>query len=597
MSAQESWLSSYGIDVVVASTQPAINATIKQYIHEFGKGASPTFTAYFVTDHSDNIVQVPDNFPLVYPLIANHTALYGGLDPLTTAAWTGSGTKPDAINTIQQLIYQNTYGTVFPTMPVVSAFKYAVSFELGFPGGTIPPTDIVQLSDDGQFATYKLCFQNLTLVVASYVADTIEAGISGYEVYKQKATAPYEFTVRVPLASINDSSNAPADVAAQAAALGNAFTMQQLVLDLDNASWYGQPVITDAPATSEVYKLLSTVFLPLFAKMMAENGRAALGFNFIPNTATGSTNFGVTSITLVIDDCLGNPGPAPAVATLDYLCSVNGNPPQQFADFSDFGNQYNNLPFWNWFDQVPSVHGVIAVSPQALGNYFATALMDYVKSNCYFPTTSWYFNDDKEMWMVNTPGVQAGQTPTVTVTDGYSSPWVTFSYTSPSGSGYSKNNYSQTQQLTSTFKLTVAQGAGNTLVVTQELVIFYELQMGSTAKGNVVDTVITDTYTLATDNFGKFAPAVLSGTQDKSQNVSFGSITNFFDGDPNTMLATIKSWAQTLVAKNVTDVPVSIMQGLVFPGGNAFAINDFSFSDGGDLIANINYAIPSYITN
>jgi hypothetical protein len=39
------------------------------------------------------------------------------------------------------------------------------------------------------------------------------------------------------------------------------------------------------------------------------------------------------------------------------------------------------------------------------------------------------------------------------------------------------------------------------------------------------------------------------------------------------------------------------MQGLVFPGGNAFSMNSLAFSDGGDLIANINYALPAYITN
>ncbi len=582
MSAQQSNLAAYGFDVVVATTQAAINANIKQYIHEFGKGASPTFKAYFRMN-GDGVVEM-------LPSDQNNSLVngYANTDPLAIAAWNGTGARPVAITNIQAVI-----NTIFDTHIEDIVLRYAISFELGFPGGNVPSTDIIQLSDDGQYATYKLCFQNLTLAVANYNND-IYNGVTSYEVYTQTLSKIYEFTVRVPLASVNDNNNLPGDVAAQAAALGNAFTLQQLVLDLDNAAWYSQPVITDAPSTSEVYKMLDTVFLPLYAQLMAANGRAALGFNFIPNVSAGS-NFGITNVQLQIDDV--NSYTPPAIATLDYLCAVNGNQPQPRADFSDPDNYIlNGLPCWNWFDTMPSVHGVIAVSPYALANYFCNALMDYVKSNCYLPSTSWYFNEDKEMWMVNPPSVQAGQTPTVSVYNG-SGPLVSFSYTSPAGSGYSKDNYSDTQQLTTSFTLTVTQGADNTLIVTQELKIFYELSMGSTAKGNIVDTILTDTYTLATNATGQYAPAVNSNSQDNSQNVSFNGFYNFFDGDPNSMIATIKSWAQSLAAKNVTDIPVSVMQGLVFPGGNAFSMSNLAWSDGGDLIANINYALPAYITN
>lgn len=592
MSAQDSFLSAYGIDMVVATTEKAINATIKQYIHEFGRGASPTFKAYYMMngDADTQILNSSD----VASLISNNLS---NTDPLTVSAWNGTGARPAAIANIQPVVNGNFKGYIEDMV-----FRYAISFELGFPGGTIPSKDIVQLSDDGQYATYTLCFQNLTLTVANYNND-IYNGITSYEVYTQTASRIYEFIVRVPLNAINDSSNAPDTVAQQAATLGNAFTMQQLVLDLDNASWYSQPAITDAPANSEVYKMLDTVFLPLYAQLMAANGRAALGFNFIP-TVPASQDFAVSNVQLQIDDVQNGEGtPSPAIATLDYLCAINGRAPQAPADFSDPDNYYlDGLPYWSWFDSVPTVHGVISISPQALGDYFSKALLDYVKTNCYYPTTSFYYNEDKEMWMCNTPSVQAGQIPTVTITPDGTGPFVTLSYTPTPANpmpGYSYQRVEDAhQQLTPTFTLTVSRGDNNTLVVKQELVFYYEIEYsGSTAKGNIVDTIITDTYTLATNSTGKYDPVVTTATQDKSQSISVGWLANLFDGDLNSVLSQIKSWAQTLSSKTLTDIPISVMQGLVFPGGNAFSMNDLSYSDGGDLIANITYATPSYINN
>ncbi|MDN3550024.1 hypothetical protein [Mucilaginibacter aquaedulcis] len=594
MAAQDSDLSAYGFDVVVASTEQALNYVIKQYVNEFkkpktGSGGSPVFNAYFMIEpNTKEVVPLPAAWD---QSLYDH---YVNLDPLSIAAWNGIGTMPQSIKNLSM-----PYMVNYPPFPSNTYLRYAISFELGFtpdpskPGSVKMPAQILQLVDDGQYAIYTLCFQNLTLTVANYNSNY--SAITSYEVYKQNAANPYWFTVKVPLKSISDSTNVSDDVATRAAALGNAFTIEQLVLDLDNAQWNGAPVIQDAPSGSAVNDLLNTVFLPFFAQTMATNGRAALGFNFIPKENT-SADFGVTDIQLQIDDASGDSEEnQPGLPTLDYLCAVNGDARQATADFSDSDNYYlDGLPYWNWFDGPTSYHGVIAVSPGALASYFSKALLSYVQTNCYLPTTGWTWSDDKEMWLVNTPSVQAGQVPVISLNqDGY---LVKFSYTPPSGTGYSKNQQGDSQQLTPSFTLTIAQGGNNTIVVTQELIIWYSLTEGSNVHGNVVDTILTDSYTLATDTNGNFAPAVTSVSQDKSQKVSFGSFINFFEGDPNSMISTIKSWAQTLAAKNVTDIPISIMQGLVFPGGNAFSMNELQFSSGGDLIAYINYATPAYIT-
>lgn len=606
MSAQQSNLSAYGFDMVVATTQEAINATMKQYIHEFGKGASPIIMAYFVMDDTGNICQVPVGYPNNMSLVFGS---YFGTDPLQVPAWNGSGAKPSQITTIQALLYNKVGTTVFTDMPAVSAFKYGVSFELGFPPGTTALPDVIpQISDDGQYVIYNLYFQNLTFTVANYLGDNIYFGMNSYEVYTQTYPGKvYKFSLKVPLATINDGSNLPDDVAARAAALGNAFTLQQLVLDLDQASWYEQPVISDAPANSEVYKMLSTVFLPLFAQMMAEYGRPALGFNFIP-AATNASYFGVTDVQLRIDDS-PNASPAPGMATLDYLCAVNGNQPQPWADFSD-PTYYltDGLPFWNWFDTPPAVHGVIAVSPSALGNYFTNALMDYVKSNCYAPTTSWGEDSGTGFYYCATPVITPGQTPTVSGYNG-NGQLASFSYSSQPPAGYSQEYWYQTkggyqtkylmyQQLTPSYTLTVSQGDNNTIKIVQQWLMYYEVSYGGDAvKGNILNRTITDIYTLAVDpETGKYAPAVSSTTTDNPDHLSFSWLDGFYANNLNGSISAIESWASKLATTNFQDVPASIMQDLVFPGGNTFSLNQFVFSDYGDLLAYINYATPEYIT-
>lgn len=597
MSAQQSNLYDFGIDVVVASTQAALNATIKQYIHEFGRGTSPVFSAYYVEDFSGNITEIPIGYPSGQ---SGYLGCFGGYDPLQVPTWDGTGTKPDAINALDVTLNATPD---FYNFPEPSKFKYAVSFELGFPNGTIPTKDILTLSDDGQYATYTLCFQNLTLKVANYEVQSILRQMVSYESYIQKPATPYEFTVKVPLKAINgDSSNLPAAVDGRAGELGKAFTIQQLVLDLDNAAWYdGLPQISDAPANSDVYNFLSTGFLPLYAQLVQAFGKLALGYNFVPNQQV-SEDFVVTNVQLQVDNS-AKANPAPAVATLDYLCAVNGNTPGTPVDFS--APKSNGFSSWNWFDTKPTVHGIIAINSVALSKYFAKALLPYVQSNCYLPSTTWIPNKQNTRYICDIPTVQAGQNPVINIYD-TSGPLLIFSYSSQPPQGYSEHKtldendqpVTYTQQLSTSFTVTVDSGANNTLVITQRLLMFYHVTTDTLdTKGNIVDKTITDTYTLAVDSNGAYAPVVNSITTDNSQNIDVKGMDNFFSGGFNTVLNKVQSWATSLAAKNVTDVPVSDMQGFIFPGGNAFSINDLFFSDNKDLVGNITYATPAYITN
>lgn len=599
MSAQQSCLYDYGFDVVVASTQQALNATVKQYIREFGRGASPVITAYFVMDDNGNVAQVPFSYP------NNKQFAMGcfGFDPITVPTWNGTGAKPEQVSKLEVNLYNNVDGVIFPTMPAISKFCYAVSFQLGFPGNNIPGTDIITLSDDGQYVTYKLCFQNLTLVGANYPSNMNLFPMYSFDNLVQKATTPYEFTVKVPLKQINaDESNLPADVAARAAALGDAFTLQQLVLDMDNATWYdGLPTITNVASTSVLYTMLQNDFLPAFAQMIAEYGKTTLGYNFISNEQI-SENFAVTDVTLQIDNS-AQANPAPAAATLDYLCAVNNNPPRTRVDFS--APKGDGFHSWNWFDTKPTVHGVMAINPISLASYYSKMLLPYVQSNCYIPGTTWITNKQKTHYICDTPTMQPGQTPTIAIYD-TSGPLLTFSYSSLPSQGSSSittldendQQVTYTQELSTSFTLTLDAGINNTLVVTQRLVMFYHVTTDTlNTSGNIVDKTITDTYTLDVDNQGKYAPSVGSATTDNSQNIDSKGIDNLFSGGFNSVLDQVQEWAQTLAAKNVTDIPVNDIQGLVFPGGNAFSLNNLFFSDNKDLVGYITYATPAYITN
>jgi len=135
---------------------------------------------------------------------------------------------------------------------------------------------------------------------------------------------------------------------------------------------------------------------------------------------------------------------------------------------------------------------------------------------------------------------------------------------------------------------------GTTIVVKQHLLVYVYIENSSTGKGgNIIDRTITDTYSIGVGASGQLQ-AVL-GTPvdtDNSQRPGVNGFLNFFT-DINGLAAQTQEWYQGMAALSFEDVPVSVMQGFVFPGGKTFIFKDAMFSDNQDLISHITYIDPS----
>ncbi len=111
----------------------------------------------------------------------------------------------------------------------------------------------------------------------------------------------------------------------------------------------------------------------------------------------------------------------------------------------------------------------------------------------------------------------------------------------------------------------------------------------TSAGGNVVDRTLTDTYTLAVDSNGQLTATEQSAPLvDNSQNPSTNDFLNFFT-DLNDIISDVENWVRGFTSTSLEDMPLSVVQDYVFPGGKTFAYKSVGFSDYGVLASHITY--------
>ena len=134
---------------------------------------------------------------------------------------------------------------------------------------------------------------------------------------------------------------------------------------------------------------------------------------------------------------------------------------------------------------------------------------------------------------------------------------------------------------------------GDTIVFEQHLLVYlYARALQTSASGNIVDKTITDTYTLSVTDDGRLTTtASAPKTTDNSQDPSRSGFLNFFTGI-NDIVNDVKTWVDKFVPTDFTDIPASVAQSFVFPGGQTFAFKSVSFSQDQDLISEITYVAP-----
>ncbi|WP_292993125.1 hypothetical protein [Nitrosomonas sp.] len=555
MSANKSELSNakYGYDFVVATTQESINGTMKEYLYN---STFPVVKMYWNQDATGDPVAVSRDDLLKQT---------NGTDPLTVPSWNKGDPMTPAITNINN-----------------SNFYFAFEAAIGIPSGIAPQDipDIITLQAASS-VTFNLICAQFTVVTCHFDRH----GFTSFFSASQPTNTPWIFTSIVALKQIFDNSNLPPAVQAQLNNLGpDAFSVQQLFFDLDNAALESTPTISGIASGTPAYTLLTTVFLGAYFKAMQTNKQPILNYSIVQNTPDNDpSTLKLTKMELEVSPYTPAGASTNDLNTLCYLCETNGN------------NLLPAVPFtWNWVEQSEesSFDGVISINRNTFAKYFEDQLTSYVSQNCFAAwvrvSISGFFDQNIHYYWSMT----ANQTPTIT-TPATGATVLNYSYSSTAEDDAGAGGDMGEMKLSTTYTASVTF-TGATIVVSQQLLVYAHVQRYQSGEGwNAINKTITDTYTLAMDGKGGLTAGLVSVPVDNSEPTpSTNWFIKQFTG-LNELVNDVASWASGFDETSFQSMPLNVAQQFIFPGGKTFTFKDVSFSDSQDLVSHISYVQPN----
>ncbi|RHZ70285.1 hypothetical protein CDV55_101765 [Aspergillus turcosus] len=505
----------YGYDFVVATTQISINAILLD-LEFLSQITEPTVTACYVYDKKSS-----STIPIDYHTLIQEA---NGADPFSVPDGSDPKTDQDLIN------LQN--------VQFVGAFRATVGLPSGVDPADLP--DLVTLGADTSQVLFNLLCSDFTVVGTMDFASQVDMRFS---------TVDQDAYNKLPPAVQNELKNLS----------GTAFSVQQLLFNLDNAGLSSTPSIANIPSGSPLWDLLESTFVSQYFTQMQSSGQPLLG-NGQPYS---------------------NPTDAQKqMATLNYLCAINNNnlPPAV---------QFN----WNWVDisDQSNFDGVVSVNRNDFAAYLAGPMAAYASQYCIQPTCHVDFDGTSIVFSCslqnNSPNVTAVLSGDNVMTMSYIG--------TDSDSKVIDYNTSASLQITATYTMNMFF-SGTRVTITQQQVIYVNIQGSTTrgADGNMVDTTITDTYDLYIDEGGNLGCSCTSQTVITPTFPPISPIRNFFTGLGD-ISQKILGEIQDFQGGQLSDMPLAPFQKFVFPGGNTFTFKNVQFSNNQDLVTAITYQDPT----
>lgn len=249
-----SCLSEYGYDMVVATTQKSINATLKRYL--YGMDSTPYTQYYSYEDQEISEEKVLE--------ATNGVDLFSITDP---------SAYEEAINNAFQL----GVGTAFRATMGISTKMSPAQIEQIV---TLIPT----VSGNVANVKYKAFYQSFEIITLDYDRRT---GKPTFLHISQDDSNPWTFTYNVCLDFGDDTfSKLPPDVQAELKRVNpqtgtidpdDIFSIQQLFLDFNTATLESSPKI-EGDIDSKTMVLLQTIFVENYFKKLKEQNGTVLGY-------------------------------------------------------------------------------------------------------------------------------------------------------------------------------------------------------------------------------------------------------------------------------------------------------------------------------
>lgn len=572
----------WGFDLVCATTQDSINATMKEFLASYqGK----EFTACYTFDSASG--------EKVFTPLSDIVAAIGG-DPFSIP--NGAGLD----NPMLEKLYK------------VCQFVFGFRAKMGLPQGVAPAAipDVIRLDKGSSLVSYQLfCSEFSVLTLENNFGDLQFTNLA------QSASDPWIFLFEVDLDMRKEDqdafNNLPPSVQNTLKNLNpdSMFSVQQLYLDLNSAGLQELPTIEGLDPSSDAYVYLTKSFINEYWLNLPPSG-VLLGYSVLPvtpNPNPSSPSIIPTDLNIQVSpyvDASGNPTTDYGQYTLNYLVMSGGAPMPAFAPFE-----------WNWVEQSQAADfdGTMTVRRDIFGTFLQN-LVTSGSQNLIVNTTaecthsgedfttqvSYQFSPTPAQWTLVAAGTPTGP-------DGFA-PLLT--------TGYSKDSYDSsedalhTSSINATFNYNMNGGiavSGNVVRLTVHSVAYMEFNwhlLGINAgnyNANIVDYQAVQDYTLSVDVLGGLvATPSAPVTTDNSQDIDESGWDKFVGlGDIADMVRDIKGKLLPAVQSATTGYESFIAAMLnssgswVYPGGKTFAFKQVVFSDYQDLVTHVTYVDPS----
>ena len=554
----------YGYDFVVATTQASINTTMKKFLSTLSE---PLVTMCYVADDSGN------------PFYKDFDELLkatNGIDPFTVPA-NISPTSND-INMLTQ-----------------ARFMGGFRAKLGLPNMTDPSKlpDIVTLGVDTASVTFNMLCSDFTAVQLTPGGGWVSKPT--WFTQSQQPNSPWVFSSKVDLRQSKLDQGAyshlPAAVQAKIHNMGaTAFSVQQLLFDLSNASLQTMPTISGVTPGSTIQHVLQQYFLEVYFAQMQKDAQPLLNASIVVQNAPPST-MTLTDFNIEVCPYLGPTGvplmntattSPQQLSTLNYVCAADhhGLPPTV---------KFN----WNWVNDL-NYQGVVAINRNTLANYFRQQLAPYVGSNCFKPSVRVYMGGTANATCNYSYTLTGGQVAPLTA-PATGSRVLSYDYQASADDSAGINGDMGELKITNHYTMTV-DFIGTQIIVTQHQIVYvYVRRLASSSNGNIYDRSITDTYNISVNAAGQLVTNPTSNKTSADQNISINAFESIWTGF-NTLASDIKKYIDNFVGTTFHDIPIATVQNYVFPGGNTFTYSNAAFSSNQDLVSFIQYVDPAKAT-
>jgi hypothetical protein len=365
--------SKYGQDIVVALSERAVNSTMVQYLNKM-RGSGIVNNIIFIASTERG----KDPVPVDYEKFKTDA----GVDPFAIPA---IPVPPKDKPTDERLLKLRKHH-----------FRFAIRVKPGIPQGV--RTSVLSLKDGIKQVHYKLYCSEFLITQIDLGNDPEDP--PAYLVWSQDPKSPIHFGVDINL-QLSDikakdwtEAGVPSNVANRAIDLiknygAGAFSIQQLVFDINSARLTNPPIIQGLATDQDAYNWIQTKFLNVYWKHQKDAGEPVLVYNvkFHDNVpVAGRPSLTMTDLDLAVQPYLNDDLTAPKelssdeqrLAALCYLGTTSGT----VKGYQKFD--------WNWIipSEASQFHGVIAIRRDTFADWFAAKLNVHIEESCRIPHVS-----------------------------------------------------------------------------------------------------------------------------------------------------------------------------------------------------------------